>query len=100
MTTPDQEVYSSATATPAALLMQSSHFLSSGFMSNSTFNNSVFQFEKLSKLPPTPPLINMAAACLDRLLGSHTTKTNIIARVVLKTPIVVIPLKQFEILQI
>ena len=42
MTTPDKEVSTSATATPAALSMQSSHFLSSGLMSNSTFNNRVF----------------------------------------------------------
>ena len=46
MTTPNQERSTSATATPAALSMQSSHFLSSGFMSNKTFIHRVFQFEK------------------------------------------------------
>ena len=67
MTTPDQEVSTSATATPAALSMQSSHFLSSGFTSSSTFYNRAFQFEKKkSKLLATPPSINMAATSLDR----------------------------------
>jgi hypothetical protein len=41
-----QDVNTSVSAFPAALSMQSSHFLSSGFMSNSTFNNCTFKFEK------------------------------------------------------
>lgn len=42
----DEFASSAAFTVPRALSMQSSHFLSSGFMSNSTFNNCTFKFEK------------------------------------------------------